>query len=497
MPSGIIQVVLFDEHMNPVSERLIFNKTEDRPQLAFTTEQPYYQKRKKVISEIHLTDLYGNPVAGHVSITVTDDNDLSIDSLHTITTELLLSSELRGHIESPGYYLENHPDAEIALDHLMMTHGWRRYAIAEAIHGNYQLPETGYEVAKELSGTVKTLVSGKPVVNGEVMVITDAGNIERTATDASGRFRFYHHFPDSAKAMIKAANKNGKENVTLTMREETFPELKHIPVSLLSMVAEPPKESRSPDVESGFIKKAEQRARYDDDIRVVNLPEVMVSARRIEKKDEARLMNPFNAGSDKTIYRESFEKRAVTHTYQLLDNIAGVKVGNDGEIRIRGGGLAYVYIDGVPMDTAFGGFDSPLEAISVQDIDAIDIFKGSSAAIFGMRGANGVISITTRRGGNIDDPDKINVNFICLSPLGYQNPVEFYAPKYETTESTIAGIPDYRTTIFWKPDILVQDDGKATFDFYTSDFPATYSVVIEGLTNDGKIIRQVETLEVR
>ena len=201
--------------------------------------------------------------------------------------------------------------------------------------------------------------------------------------------------------------------------------------------------------------------------------------------------------SDKTIYRESFEKRAVTYTYQLLDNIAGVQVGSNGRISIRGMGLAFVYIDGVPMGLAIGGQNSPLETVSVHDIDAIDIFKGPSAAIFGSHGGDGVISITTRRGGNIDNPDKINVNFICLSPLGYQNPVEFYAPAYETAESTIAGIPDYRTTIFWKPDVIIQDDGKATFDFYTSDFPTSYSVVIEGLTHDGKIIRQIETLEVR
>jgi len=76
-------------------------------------------------------------------------------------------------------------------------------------------------------------------------------------------------------------------------------------------------------------------------------------------------------------------------------------------------------------------------------------------------------------------------------------PVEFYAPKYDTPESINLTNPDYRTTIYWKPDVIVNDDGKALFEFYTSDFPTTYSVVIEGLSNDGKIIRQVETIEIR
>ena len=37
---------------------------------------------------------------------------------------------------------------------------------------------------------------------------------------------------------------------------------------------------------------------------------------------------------------------------------------------------------------------------------------------------------------------------------------------------------------------------EASFDFYTYDFPSMYSVVIEGLTNDGKIVRQVEKIRV-
>jgi hypothetical protein len=246
----------------------------------------------------------------------------------------------------------------------------------------------------------------------------------------------------------------------------------------------------------------EQQARYDDGMRFINLPEVTVSARRIEKRDEARLSIPYNVNSNKTIYRESFEKRAATYAYQLLENIAGIQVGPTGAIiirggEVRGGGYPWVYIDGIPIDTADGSYKSPLKSISVQDIDAIDVFKGSSAAIFGSRGVFGVISITTRRGGSTNNAENVHVNFITLSPFGYQNPVEFYAPKYETAEAVNFAVPDYRTTIFWKPDILIDDDGKATFDFYTSDFPTTYSVVFEGLTNDGKIIRQVETLEVR
>ena len=58
-------------------------------------------------------------------------------------------------------------------------------------------------------------------------------------------------------------------------------------------------------------------------------------------------------------------------------------------------------------------------------------------------------------------------------------------------------MPDLRSTIFWKPDLILSEDGAVSFDFYTSDFPTTYSVVIEGISDDGIIIRQVEKIEVK
>ena len=74
--------------------------------------------------------------------------------------------------------------------------------------------------------------------------------------------------------------------------------------------------------------------------------------------------------------------------------------------------------------------------------------------------------------------------------------MEFYSPRYDTLEVKQSSIPDYRTTVFWKPDIVVPESGEASFEFYAADSPTTYSVVLEGLTTDGKIIRQVEKISI-
>jgi hypothetical protein len=81
-----------------------------------------------------------------------------------------------------------------------------------------------------------------------------------------------------------------------------------------------------------------------------------------------------------------------------------------------------------------------------------------------------------------------------ITPLGYKKAAEFYAPRYETEAQYYNPMPDLRTTIFWKPDVEVTD-GTASIEFYTADANNTsYSVVWEGITKDGVVIRQTATI---
>jgi len=82
-------------------------------------------------------------------------------------------------------------------------------------------------------------------------------------------------------------------------------------------------------------------------------------------------------------------------------------------------------------------------------------------------------------------------NIKPIIPLGYQLPVEFYSPKYDTQESINSTIPDLRTTIYWKPNVITDKKGNAKLDFYTADDTGTYSVIIEGVSEDGKLIHYI------
>ena len=104
----------------------------------------------------------------------------------------------------------------------------------------------------------------------------------------------------------------------------------------------------------------------------------------------------------------------------------------------------------------------------------------------------GTILITTKTGsgGNISGNKRFTI-----SPLGYQVSKSFYSPAYETTEQQNETTPDLRSTIYWNPDVRANDDGEAEINFYAADPETSYTVTIQGMTNEGALIRKTEKIK--
>ncbi len=118
-------------------------------------------------------------------------------------------------------------------------------------------------------------------------------------------------------------------------------------------------------------------------------------------------------GAVKSVKAEAFNKGIVNNPQQLLQgkvagvNItstsgepgAGVNIVIRGSGTVRSGSSPLFVVDGVPLDNAGTGSGDPLNFLNPQDIESMDILKDASAtAIYGSRGANGVVLITTKRG---------------------------------------------------------------------------------------------------
>jgi hypothetical protein len=68
---------------------------------------------------------------------------------------------------------------------------------------------------------------------------------------------------------------------------------------------------------------------------------------------------------------------------------------------------------------------------------------------------------------------------------GYSSYRKFYNPKY-LPENNLAELPDFRTTLYWEPQAILKGENVA-FTFFTSDQTGKYQVVVEGISESGRI----------
>lgn len=101
-------------------------------------------------------------------------------------------------------------------------------------------------------------------------------------------------------------------------------------------------------------------------------------------------------GSVSTVNKDKSDNRVYKDIYEMIvGEVPGVFV-EGGNIRIRGSSSLIGSND--PLLVVDGIQVMSLSNVSPNDVESINILKGSSAAIYGSRGANGVIIIKTKRG---------------------------------------------------------------------------------------------------
>jgi hypothetical protein len=94
------------------------------------------------------------------------------------------------------------------------------------------------------------------------------------------------------------------------------------------------------------------------------------------------------------------------------------------------------------------------------------------------------VSFTTKKGNmSALESDKFVYRQVFE---GYKPKYDFYSPDYSIDSLRVSHIPDFRNTLFWKPDLKSAADGKASVMFFTSDETCVYTIIVEGITTAGE-----------
>jgi len=152
--------------------------------------------------------------------------------------------------------------------------------------------------------------------------------------------------------------------------------------------------------------------------------------------------------------------------------------------------MPLIFVDGSEVNLGF------LENIYASDVLYIDVLRGIEAAIYGLRGYNGVIVIATKsRLSKRGSPSNVPRLQETIVP-GFFEAREFFSPDY-AFEKPDHNRLDYRTTLFWQPNIAIEDSNRPPIQFYTGDTTGNYMIKVEGITRDGRAVVGQKAFEVQ
>lgn len=466
---GISHITIFDRNLKAQSERLYFKPSDKKLSIHSRVNQNEYGVRRKVILDIS-TD--NNNVTGDASLSVAviKSDSLQPDFRGDLFQYLWLTSDLKGTVEAPEFYSDvDSPDVRIALDNLMLTHGWRRFDWNEVLSEN-KSPQ--HLFIPEYRGH---LIRG---------TVTDA-----TGAPASG-IATYLSSPSKVIQLYTARSKSNGE-VQYEMRDFQGPRK----IIIQTNTAQ------------DSVQKITIHSPYSDTYSKRTLPPLVLqpdAAKHLLTRSVAMQVQDIYYGENAIRFKETqidstaFYGRA-SETYFLDDYtrfpvmeevmreyVPGVLV------RKRKDGFHFLVLDNVRKSVFQNDPLIMLDGMPIFDVDKIMAFDPikvkklevlTTRYFLGPLVFPGIVSYSTY-GGDLGgyqlDPKSVSMDY-----EGLQRQRIFYSPQYDTEKQRSSRMPDRRNLLFWSADVVIGEDGKTQLEFYTSDLTGNYTIVIEGLSKNG------------
>lgn len=502
MPNGIVQFTLFGTDGTPLSERLVFchSGADQLLDIDVKTDKESYASKEQV--KLNIAVKNGEEILpGSYSIAVIDEQKVPYDDDRelSILSNLLLVSDLKGYIEKPNYYFNpKNENREEALEALLMTQGFSRFDYTDLIQEKYPqippqlLPEQGISI----SGILR-LNNGRTHPNGGLLLSIPAAAIRKdTYTDPQGKFSFDNLvFPDSSKVTVNARGNSNFRDLVINIDQTYFPEIEknnpyrgdfiqNIDENLKAYLDNSRNEFRTSilidEVQVTRTVVPKQTSRDFSALTGLNMPEHRIEAERLSGCNVLTMcLNTVLTG---ITYDTNTLKYYITRNYNQGSRVP-----------------VQFFLNGMPID------EPSLNSIQPAEIEAIEIFLRDDLGTVSRTYQNdGVVSIMTKKDLKPKGPRMSlaeieamlpKTNVIDMYPLGYVRTRQFYMPKYDTPESK--NTADYRTTIYWNPDVNIDESGEVMLDFYNADGNGRYKVVVEGRDASGAIGRKVYYYNVR
>lgn len=518
-PIGVCRVTLYSTAGRILSSRSIFHNNEQfrSPTITCFTDSMSRQPFSKEIMSFKLTDRDGNPIRDRFCLAVRDADDYGNGHTENLITNLLLSSDLKGYIHDPAWYFaENDPIHSEALNLLTLVQGWERY------EWQYMTGQTPFaerhrvEDSLTFNGWVLSYIKRQPVsdidVNVSVVPVDNKALFGAFLyhTDTTGYFGcdlldFYGK--SKAHVHLNSKKRNGKNKTERRIRIRLERADKPEPRPFLKQEMDL---SRNPN-----RPKKKEPEFTDEGLPLIikeNMGVVLEDVDIYEKRQfvDYDTFTSFDAEMDAEMDLDKGEYTTDVEGY-LLEKGFELSEGDDGVYLISKGRafkpVYYIHDQNRILDKK--PFDIPLR-IDMIDVKSIIIFDKPMTlqeyikftpllvdyhrSRIDLEWFSEIDTVRSKRFFLIDIQIKNDKQLLSYKDIrnlskrtttfsGYSKPVEFYGPQYP--DGPVNGDVDMRRTIYWNPNVITDDEGRARVEFYNNSFSNHYSISGAGMTASG------------
>ena len=480
-PGGVTTFYLFDENLHLLSERSVYFK--DNVIIKANLDKNVYKKRDKAGLSLSVTDAQGHALPASLSIAIVDSTLIQPTNMLNVVSDYFENDD---ELSSKNWVLANADDlTDQQLDILMMARNKSYRDIM--FRTNRPAFYSDSDSLLYIQGNA-FYNKEKPAANKIATIFSKATSVayDIDTTSNAGRFVFpLAEYPDSTRFLIQVSSPQGTvEHTDIVLDKLNFPKVK---TGL-------PKEKFTvrPATVNHYLKV------YPDTLSGIRGDELSGVTVKGYKKKELSYDPSKRVSPDSKIITSDDIGKGTNSVSNAFLRVPGVQIVN-GFVAIKGissfapgaSTEPMVFLDGVQAALGGGGMGSSpvlnyLDMLNPDDISFIEVLTGPEGSVYGVRGGNGVVLVNSKKMN--DDPKSNGPNSFLVR--GYHTPPAFMMPDYGNSKMKAAKFNDIRSTLYWNPSGLTDENGRIDITFFTSDITTNYKVIISGITAHGDVIHK-------
>lgn len=472
LPRGILRLFAMNKAGHIYAERFYASPGLEYPAITCSTDKPAYGNREKVRLYLGMKGNGISPALSDVSVSISTfpERMSYLSSDNDIYASLFTEAGISGQVEDPSWYFRQGIDScEAALDDMLLTQRVKGTSIDQwsGLQDRF-LSNCAETRGIYLTGQLVKKQDHSPVQGVKILLASPDSipEVKSAITDAGGNFSYicdnYFGNKDIVLQTDQVSNA-GQFDVAIHSnlakgirdRREFKPMFDSVTVAMLAKEMLRLKIDKTYDINSSLRGKSTRPAGH---YKAYGIPD------RVVYPDDFIKLNGLKEIVTEIMPGIWLRKKEDQYVFQAFD-----------ESRDRYTTRTTLLVDGIPVQDPSGMLNWDSDKFWKIDLSY-------SPRIFGDWMMGSVVSVFTR---TLNCPLQLENIITRMKWQGYLEPDRYQPPVYDKQEEQDSPRPDFRSLLYWNPEVTLGPDSPREIDFFTSDNSGTYYIRIQGFTRDG------------